>query len=103
MDHRKLRRDEPLAIEFAAALKQRESERLQRLLVDEPSLACCVVVDKKGSGRTPPHLFADWPGHCPDAVRSSPRPAAPLSERVELRWYNRLSFGSRPKRPNRRE
>jgi hypothetical protein len=41
MDHRKLRRDEPLAIEFAAALKQGEPERLQRLLDDEPSLACC--------------------------------------------------------------
>jgi hypothetical protein len=68
MDHRKLRRDEPLAIEFAAALKQGEPERLQRLLDDEPSLACCVVVDEKGGGRTPLHLFADWPGHCPNAT-----------------------------------
>jgi uncharacterized protein len=66
--HRTLRSDEPLAIALTAALKQGEVHRLGRLLAAEPALATCVVRDQKGGGRTPLHLFADWPGHIPDAA-----------------------------------
>jgi ankyrin repeat protein len=66
--HRTLQHGEPLAIELTAALKQGDVDRLGRLLAAEPDLASCVVRDKKGGGRTPLHLFADWPGHIPNAA-----------------------------------
>jgi ankyrin repeat protein len=62
-----LRSDEPLAVELTAALKQGDVERLSRLLAADPGLARCVVVNSKGGGRSPLHLFADWPGHHPNA------------------------------------
>jgi uncharacterized protein len=65
--HRTLRSDEPLGTALTAALKQGEVDRLGRLLAAEPALATCVVRDQK-AGRTPLHLFADWPGHIPNAV-----------------------------------
>jgi len=60
--------DDPLAIELTAALKQGDVERLSRLLADEPDLASCVVRSEKGGGRTPLHLFADWPGRIANAA-----------------------------------
>jgi len=65
---RTLQHDEPLAIELVTALKQSEVDRLGALLAAEPDLARCVVRDAKGGGRTPLHLFADWPGHLPNAA-----------------------------------
>jgi uncharacterized protein len=67
-DTRTLRSDEPLAVELTAALKQGEVERLGRLLAADPGLANCVVVNSRGGGRSPLHLFADWPGHNPNAA-----------------------------------
>jgi ankyrin repeat protein len=67
-DPRTLRSEEPLTVELTAALKQGEVERLSRLLAASPSLALCVVEEPKGGGRTPLHLFADWPGHNPNAA-----------------------------------
>lgn len=63
-----LQSDDPLAVELAAALKQGDVERLSRLLADEPGLASCVVRNEKGGGRTPLHLFADWPGRIANAA-----------------------------------
>ena len=67
-----LRSDEPLAVELTAALKHGEVDRLRRLLAANPGLAHCVVENPKsggkGGGRTPLHLFADWPGHNSNAV-----------------------------------
>lgn len=57
-----------LAIELTAALKQSDVEQLSRLLADEPDLASCVVRSEKGGGRTPLHLFADWPGRIANAA-----------------------------------
>jgi uncharacterized protein len=65
--HRTLQAGEPLAIELTAALKQGSVERLKHLLAIEPDLASCMVCDAKGGGRTALHLFADWPGHIPNA------------------------------------
>jgi uncharacterized protein len=65
---RTLRSDDPLAIELTTALKQGDVERLTRLLAAEPDLASCVVRNEKGGGRTPLHLFADWPGQIPNAA-----------------------------------
>ena len=67
-DHRMLRASEPLARELKTALEQGDADRLERLLAVEPALACCVVTDDKGAGRSALHLFADWPGH-----RANPR------------------------------
>jgi ankyrin repeat protein len=63
-----LRSDDPLAIELTTALKQGDVERLSGLLAGEPGLASCVVRNEKGGGRTPLHLFADWPGRFPNAA-----------------------------------
>src|SRR5262249_24210364 len=65
---RTLRSDEPLTVELTAALKQGEVVQLSRLLAADPGLARCVVENPKGGGRTPLHLFADWPGHNPNAA-----------------------------------
>ena len=66
--HRTLRSDDPLAIGLTTALKQGDVEQLSRLLAAEPDLASCVVRNEKGGGRTPLHLFADWPGQIPNAA-----------------------------------
>jgi uncharacterized protein len=67
---RKLQDDETLAVELTAVLKQGDVDRLRGLLAADPWLATCVVVSPRGSGRnggrTSLHLFADWPGHCPN-------------------------------------
>jgi uncharacterized protein len=65
---RTLRSEDALALELTTALKQGDAERLSRLLAAEADLAACVVRDEKGGGRTPLHLFADWPGQIPNAV-----------------------------------
>jgi uncharacterized protein len=65
---RTLRSEDALALELTTALKQGDAERLFRLLAAEADLAACVVRDEKGGGRTPLHLFADWPGQIPNAV-----------------------------------
>jgi len=63
---RMLRYDEPLAVELTAILKQGDVGRLSRLLASNPALACSIVEDAKGGGRSPLHLFSDWPGHNPN-------------------------------------
>jgi uncharacterized protein len=60
---RKLQSDEPLAVELTALVKAGDVERLRELLASNPGIASRVVEDHKGGGRTPLHLFADWPGH----------------------------------------
>jgi uncharacterized protein len=65
---RTLRSDDPIAVELIAALEQGEVERLRQLLTANARLACCVVESAKGGGRTALHLFADWPGHRPNAA-----------------------------------
>src|SRR5262249_9129512 len=65
---RTLRSDDPIAVELKAALERGDVERLRRLLAADLELAYCVVENAKGGGRTALHLFADWPGHRPNAV-----------------------------------
>ena len=60
---RKLQSIEPLAVELTAIIKAGELDGLRELLGSNPGIASCVVEDPKGGGRTPLHLFADWPGH----------------------------------------
>jgi ankyrin repeat protein len=69
MNPRTLLYDDPIAVELTAALRQGNGDRLSRLLAADPGLARCVVEDPKGGGRTPLHLFADWPGRNPNAAR----------------------------------
>ena len=61
-----LRYDDPLAVELTAVLKQGDTDRLSQLLATDRDLACCIVEDAKGGGRSPLHVFADWPGHNPN-------------------------------------
>jgi uncharacterized protein len=65
---RTLRSDDPLAVELTATLKQGDVEQLSRLLADQPDLAACVICNERGGGRTPLHLFADWPGRITNAA-----------------------------------
>jgi len=65
---RTLRSDDPIAVELVAALEKGEVELLRPLLAAHPELACCVVESAKGGARTALHLFADWPGHKPNAA-----------------------------------
>jgi hypothetical protein len=65
---RTLRSDTPLAAKLTAALKQGDVETLGRLLAGDPKLARCSVEDPKGGRRMPLHIFADWPGHIPNAA-----------------------------------
>jgi hypothetical protein len=65
------RSDEPLAVDLTMALKQAEVQRLIRLLAADPGLAKCVVENSKSGGRTPLHLFADWPGHADEKAITS--------------------------------
>src|SRR5262249_1549684 len=62
--------------DLTAALQQGTVERLTQLLAANPGLARCVVEDHRGGGRAPLHLFADWPGHKPNAAAVVPKLAA---------------------------
>jgi len=89
-DTRTLRSDEQLALELTAALKQGEVERLGRLLAPDPGLADCVVVNSSGGGRSLLHLFADWPGHNPNAaaiVRMLAGAGADLDRPASGMWH----------------
>ena len=88
---RTLRHDEPQAIKLTAAIKQGEVERLRRLLAADPGLARCVVEDAKCGGRTPLHLFADWPGHNPNPaaiVRILAAAGADLDAPAVAMWHH---------------
>ena len=65
---RTLRSHTQLAVELTVALKQGDVEALSRLLERDPELANCSVEDHKGGRRTPLQIFADWPGHFPNAA-----------------------------------
>jgi ankyrin repeat protein len=56
-------RHEPSALEFATALKRGDADRVRELLADDPYLATAVI-----NGYRPLHLFADAPGHRPNAT-----------------------------------
>jgi uncharacterized protein len=65
---RKLRSDEPAAVELTLVIKTGEVDRLRQLVASDPGIASCLVEDAKGGGRTPLHLLADWPGHIDNAA-----------------------------------
>jgi uncharacterized protein len=50
------------SLEFASAVKRGDADRVRQLLADDPSLATAVI-----NGYRPLHLFADAPGHRPNA------------------------------------
>lgn len=54
---------DPLALEFATAVKHGDVDRLRALLTDDPTLATSVI-----NTCTPLHLFAHAPGHRPNAA-----------------------------------
>jgi hypothetical protein len=87
--------DDPLAIKLTAALKQGDVERLSHLLASEPDLAACVVRSEKGGGRTPLHLFADWPGRIANAaaiVQLLKRHGADLDAAAVDMWHRETAL-----------
>jgi uncharacterized protein len=54
---------DPRVFEFAAALARGDAARLRALLETDPGLATSLI-----NSRTPLHLFADAPGHRPNAA-----------------------------------
>lgn len=85
-----LRYDEPLAVELTAVLKRGDVGRLSQLLAADPGLACGVVQDAKGGGRSLLHLFADWPGHNPNSeaiVRALAAAGADLDAPAVGMWH----------------
>lgn len=87
---RKLRHDEPPAPEVTAVVKRGDVGRLSHLLAADPELACSVVEDAKGGGRSLLHLFADWPGHNPNAeavVRALAAAGADLDAPAVGMWH----------------
>jgi len=87
--------DDPLAIKLTAALKQGDVERLSHLLASEPDLAACVVRSEKGGGRTPLHLFADWPGRIANAaaiVQLLKRHGADLDAATVDMWHRETAL-----------
>jgi uncharacterized protein len=90
-----LQSDDPIAVELTAALKQGDVERLSRLLADAPELASCVVRHEKGGGRTPLHLFADWPGRIANAaaiVQLLKRHGADLDAAAVDMWHQETAL-----------
>ena len=55
--------EEARAIEFATALLRGNADRVRELIADDSSLATTVI-----NGYHPLHLFADAPGHRPNAA-----------------------------------
>jgi len=51
------------SLEFASAVKRGDADRVRELLADDPSLATTDI-----NGYRPLHLFADAPGHRPNAA-----------------------------------
>jgi ankyrin repeat protein len=88
---RTLRSNDPHAVALITAIKQGDVEGLSRLLAAEPELASCVVRDEKGGGRTPLHLFADWPGQISNAaaiVQVLKRHGADLDAAAVDMWHH---------------
>jgi ankyrin repeat protein len=54
---------QPQAFEFATALRSGDIEKVAQLLADDPSLAMAPI-----NSRRPLHLYADAPGHRPNAA-----------------------------------
>jgi uncharacterized protein len=58
--------DAPLAGDLVRAIRAGDLPALGRLLREQPGLATARIVDRKGGGRTPLHVAADWPGFFPN-------------------------------------
>ncbi len=65
-----MRADDPLAVDFTAAIVDGDVERLAQLVSEHPDLATGLVEDVNGCGRSALHLLADAPGHRPRAAQT---------------------------------
>jgi hypothetical protein len=65
-----VRHDDPVAVDFTAAIVAGEIERLTELLREHPDLATSRVEDANGGQRSSLHLLADHPGHRPRAAQT---------------------------------
>jgi ankyrin repeat protein len=78
------------AFEFATALKRGDIDRVRELLEDDASLATAVI-----NGCLPLHLFADAPGHRPNAaaiVTALVRAGAVLDAHATGTWHHETAL-----------
>jgi ankyrin repeat protein len=61
-----VRKDDPLAIAGATAIRTGDLATLERLLSENPGLANVQIDGGSGLYRTPLHVAADWPGYFPN-------------------------------------
>jgi uncharacterized protein len=81
---------DPVAFEFARAIKQGDVERVTRLLSEDPALATAVI-----NSRPPLHLFADAPGHRPNAaamVNALLAAGADLNTHMAGSWHHETAL-----------
>jgi uncharacterized protein len=80
----------PEAFEFATALRRGDSDRVRELLTDDASLATTVI-----NGCLPLHLFADAPGHRPNAaaiVTTLVQAGADLDAHATGTWHHETAL-----------
>ena len=65
-----LQQSDPLAIEFARAIKVGDIDALKELLREHPDLATVRVIGRRGGWRTGLHMVSDWPGFFPNGRES---------------------------------
>jgi ankyrin repeat protein len=81
---------DPRAFEFATALKRGDIDRVRGLLTDDASLATAVI-----NGCLPLHLFADAPGHRPNAaatVTALAQAGADLDAHAAGTWHHETAL-----------
>jgi hypothetical protein len=81
---------DPTAFEFATALKRGDIDRVRELLTGDASLATAVI-----NGCLPLHLFADAPGHRPNAaaiVTALVQAGADLDAHATGTWHHETAL-----------
>jgi uncharacterized protein len=77
-------------VEFAAALKRGDAQQVAAFLADDPSLATTVI-----NSRRPLHLYADAPGHRPNAaaiVRALIQAGADVDAHALDTWHHETAL-----------
>lgn len=58
--------DDPRAMDLVRAVREGDTETIERLLAQDPRLARAALADRRGGLRSLLHLVTDWPGYFPN-------------------------------------